>query len=286
VQGLGFGGEWAVGAVLISETINPRLRGRVVGAVQAGWAIGYGLAVLISVVLFTQLPPDIGWRVFFFIGLIPALLVLWIRRNITEAPLFAEEQRGRAAARAPGGASLWGIFGRAALPTTLKATLLTTGIYGGNYVMITWLPTYLRLSLHLPTPNAGAYLAINILGSFCGAFLNGWMADAVGRRKTFIMIACVQVVVVAVYTLTPIGSVVTCFWASFSACCNPAPPAVPAPSSRSCSRPGSAPPARASAAMAGAPSAPSCRRWSAFSPIGCRSAPPWGFAPAPPIWGS
>jgi MFS family permease len=207
IQGLGFGGEWAVGAVLISETIRPEVRGRVVGAVQAGWATGYGLAVLISVVLFTQLPPDIGWRVFFFIGLLPALLVLWIRRNITEAPLFAETQKDKAKA----GGGLWGIFGRDALPTTIKATLLTTGIYGGNYVMITWLPTYLRLSLHLETANAGLYLGINIAGSFCGSFLNGWMADFVGRRMTFIIIACVQIVVVAIFTMAPIGVGITIF---------------------------------------------------------------------------
>ncbi len=206
IQGLGFGGEWAVGAVLISETINPQVRGRVVGAIQAGWAIGYGIAVLLSVVLFTWLPADTGWRVFFFIGFVPALLVLWIRRNIDEAPVFKAERKADPAA--PG---IWAIFGPAALPTTIKATLLTTGIYGGNYVMITWLPTYLRLSLGLPTPNAGAYLAVNIFGSFCGAFLNGWMADRFGRRRTFVTVACAQVVVVALYTLAPIGMAATFF---------------------------------------------------------------------------
>lgn len=210
LQGIGFGGEWAVGSVLISEAISPRVRGRVVGAIQAGWAIGYGFAVLLSTILFSLLPPDTAWRVFFFVGLVPALLVLWIRRNIQDADIFRESQKS-AAGDERAGARLWQIFGRVHLATTVKATLLTTGIYGGNYVMITWLPAYLKMSLNLSVLNVGGYLAVNILGTFAGAFLNGWMADFLGRRKTFIIIACLQIVAVATYTMAPINTVATFF---------------------------------------------------------------------------
>ena len=203
LQGLGFGGEWAVGAVLISETINSKVRGRVVGAIQAGWAVGYAVAVLISTVLFSYLPANLAWRVFFFIGFVPALLVIWIQRNIQEAPVFSEA--GKDAAKP----NVWEVFSEPYLPTVLKAVLLTFGIYGGNYVMITWLPAYLKLVLNLSIASVGGYLAINILGSFAGAFLNGWMADAVGRRKTFIIIACCQAVAVAIYTLAPINLTAT-----------------------------------------------------------------------------
>jgi MFS family permease len=203
LQGIGFGGEWAVGAVLISETINPLVRGRVVGALQAGWAIGYGIAVLVSTLLFSYLPQDLAWRVFFGLGILPSLLILWIRRNIEEAPVFVE-----ARPKAKSG-NLWAVFDGANRSTTLKAILLTFGIYGGNYVMITWLPAYLKLVLHLSIAHVGGYLAINILGSFTGAFLNGWMADAFGRRKTFMIIACCQAIAVAVYTLTPINLTAT-----------------------------------------------------------------------------
>lgn len=206
LQGLGFGGEWAVGAVLISETINAKVRGRVVGAIQAGWAVGYAIAVLISTILFTYLSPDLAWRVFFFIGLAPALLVIWIQRNIEDAAVFSEAGKAGAAK-----VSVWEVFSRPYRPTMLKAVLLTFGIYGGNYVMITWLPAYLKLVLNLSIASVGGYLAINILGSFAGAFLNGWMADAVGRRKTFIIIACCQAVAVAIYTLTPINLTATLF---------------------------------------------------------------------------
>ncbi|MCY0389347.1 MFS transporter [Robbsia sp. Bb-Pol-6] len=207
LQGIGFGGEWAVGAVLISETINPRVRGRVVGALQAGWAIGYAIAVLMSTVLFNYLPPATAWRVMFAAGAVPALLVIWIRRNVEEAPLYREE---RARVDASGDQPRIGeVFARPIRATTFKAILLTFGIYGGNYVMITWLPAYLKLVLNLSINSIGGYLAINILGSFAGAFLNGWLADSIGRRKTFVTIACCQAIAVAIYTMTPINLTAT-----------------------------------------------------------------------------
>ncbi|MGI4985818.1 MAG: MFS transporter, partial [Janthinobacterium lividum] len=83
------------------------------------------------------------------------------------------------------------------------------GIYGGNYVMITWLPAYLKLVLNLSITSIGGYLAINILGSFAGAFLNGWLADGIGRRKTFVTIACCQAIAVAIYTMAPINLTAT-----------------------------------------------------------------------------
>lgn len=201
LQGIGFGGEWAVGAVLISETINPQLRGRVVGALQAGWAIGYGIAVLLATLLFNYVEPGVAWRILFAAGLLPALLVIWIRRNIEDAPVYLRDH-AKANSEKVG---IWEVFSGPSRGTTFKAILLTFGIYGGNYVMITWLPAYLKLVLNLSINNVGGYLAINILGSFAGAFLNGWMADAFGRRKTFMVIAFLQAIAVCIYTMAPIN---------------------------------------------------------------------------------
>jgi MFS family permease len=204
LQGLGFGGEWAAGAVLLSETINPQVRGRVVGAIQAGWAFGYGAAVLLATGFFTWLPPAYAWRVLFFTGLLPALAVLWIRRSVKESQVYLDSQKNRAKALHREKTNLWDIFKSEQVAMTLKAALLTSGIYGGNYVMITWLPAYLRLVWKLSVLGAGGYLAVNILGSFAGAFVNGYLADWVGRRKTFIICAFIQAITVAVYTLAPI----------------------------------------------------------------------------------
>jgi len=209
LQGLGFGGEWAAGAVLLSETIRPQVRGRVVGVIQSGWAIGYGTAVLLATGFFSWLPPTYSWRLLFMTGLLPALAVLWIRRSVKESEVYTDSEKKRQAATGGAKTKLWDIFLPEHANMTLRAVLLTVGIYGGNYVMITWLPAYLRIVWHLSVLSTGGYLAINILGSFAGGFVNGYLADWIGRRKTFIVCACIQAATVAVYTLAPITANLT-----------------------------------------------------------------------------
>src|SRR2546430_12535051 len=82
--GLGFGGEWAAGAVLMGEAIRPQYRGRAVGSVQSGWAVGWGLAVLSQAILFSLFAPEIAWRWMFAIGALPAFLVFYLRPSVTE----------------------------------------------------------------------------------------------------------------------------------------------------------------------------------------------------------
>src|SRR3954471_4344683 len=106
--GLGFGGEWAAGAVLIGETIRAQYRGRAVGSVQSGWAIGWGLAVLSQAVLFSILPPETAWRWMFAVGALPALLIFYLRRYVEE-PQVAAETRARAAATGDR-PQIWEIF--------------------------------------------------------------------------------------------------------------------------------------------------------------------------------
>src|ERR1017187_4515219 len=90
-QGLGFGGEWAVGSVLMGETIRAEHRGKAVGTVQGGWAIGWGIAAICSVALFSWLPAGLAWRAMFWIGILPAFLVFYIRRHVEgHAILYAD----------------------------------------------------------------------------------------------------------------------------------------------------------------------------------------------------
>src|SRR5262249_15102750 len=84
LQGLGFGGEWAVGSVMIGEIIRPQHRGKAVGTVQSGWAVGWGIAALLSTLLFTVLPEDMAWRAMFWVGVLPALLIFYVRKQVAE----------------------------------------------------------------------------------------------------------------------------------------------------------------------------------------------------------
>src|SRR6201990_2912753 len=113
--GLGFGAEWAAGAVLMGEAIRPQYRGRAVGSVQSGWAVGWGLAVLSQAILFSWLPPEIAWRWMFAVGALPALLVFYLRRYVTE-PEIAAAARQSQAGQQP---SIWEIFSGPILKTTI-----------------------------------------------------------------------------------------------------------------------------------------------------------------------
>lgn len=206
LQGLGYGGEAAVGAVLISEVIRPKLRGRVAASVQSGYAAGYAVSVALLPVIASMFPEQLGWRVFFAIGVIPAGLVFFIRRLVPESGVYRDARAAHAAgANAP---PFWEIFARAHLRRTLAAVIMATGIFGGAYVMITWLPTYLRTVLHLSVATSSGYLAMNILGSLVGPVCYGWLSDRVGRRPAFMSFLVLQAINVAIYLLLPVGATV------------------------------------------------------------------------------
>ena len=202
LQGLGFGGEWAVGSVLMGEVIGARYRGRAVGTVQAGWAIGWGLAAIFYSVLFSVLPADIAWRAMFWVGILPALLVFYIRRNVREPEVYT---RTRAEAAASGGESHFlEIFNPRLLRFTLLTSLLAVGAQGGYYAINTWLPTFLKIQRGLSVLNTGGYLAVVIAGSFAGYLASAHLSDPLGRRRTLLLFAVCSFVTVAAYTYLPL----------------------------------------------------------------------------------
>ena len=88
LQGFGFGGEWAAGSVLIGEAIRAEHRGKAVGTVQSAWAWGWGAAAIMATLAFQFLPQDWAWRVMFFLGLLPAGVVFFLRRFVPEPEVF------------------------------------------------------------------------------------------------------------------------------------------------------------------------------------------------------
>jgi predicted MFS family arabinose efflux permease len=199
LQGLGFGGEWAVGAALMGETIGARFRGRAVGTVQAGWAIGWGISVLIFTVLFSHLPQRLAWRVMFWIGILPALLIVYIRGKVQEPEIyraFGDRTKG----------SLTDIFSSGQLGTTLLAALMALGAQGGYHAVSTWLPLYLSGTRKLSVLHTGGYLSVMIVGAFLGYLTAAHLADAIGRKPTLILFAAGSFLTVIGYAGFPISN--------------------------------------------------------------------------------
>ncbi|WP_175852228.1 MFS transporter [Burkholderia cepacia] len=198
LMGFGFGGEWTAGAVLIGEVIRARDRGKAVGLVQSGWAIGWGLCALLYALLFSVLPAEQAWRALFLVGLAPALLVVAIRRYVKEPDVYEKEKAAQAkVADAP---RLTEIFAPKLITTTLRAALLTTGAQGGYYAITTWLPTFLKTERHLTVMGTGGYLAMIIFGSWVGYLTSAYLTDRLGRKTNFILFALGSMVIAFAYT--------------------------------------------------------------------------------------
>jgi MFS family permease len=204
LMGFGFGGEWAAAAILVGEMISPQNRGKAVGAMQSGWAIGWGIAALLGTLFFTLMPADIAWRALFWVGVTPALMVFFVRRAVDEPAVFTQtrqrlDQAGTAA-------SFLEIFSPGILKTTILTCILTTGAQGGYYAITTWLPTFLRTERKLTVLGSGGYLAVIIVGSFAGYVVSAWLNDRIGRRTNFILYALCSIATVVVYTQLPIDN--------------------------------------------------------------------------------
>src|SRR3954466_3575610 len=196
--GLGFGGEWAAGAVLMGETIRAQYRGRAVGSVQSGWAIGWGIAVIAQAVLFSSLRAEEAWRWMFAIGALPALLVFYLRRYVEE-PKVAAETRARLQAEG-NSPNILEIFNGPILKTTILASLMATGCQGGYYAITFWVPRFLTTERKLSIVSSTGYLSALIIGSFVGYLVGAWLADRIGRRNLFLIFSLGAIAVVLLYT--------------------------------------------------------------------------------------
>jgi MFS family permease len=204
LQGLGFGGEWAVGSVLMGETIRAQHRGKAVGTVQGGWAIGWGLAAICYGIFFSVLPESTAWRAMFWIGILPALLVFYIRRKVPEPKVFAETRKKVESSGEK--AVFLQIFSPAILRITALTALLAVGAQGGYYAITTWLPTFLKTQRKLSVLNTTGYLIVVIVGSFIGYMVSAYLADRIGRKNTLILYAVGSFVTVVAYTYLPISN--------------------------------------------------------------------------------
>ncbi|MET3129858.1 MFS family permease [Oxalobacteraceae bacterium GrIS 1.11] len=207
LMGFGMGGEWTAGAILIGEVIRAKDRGKAVGMVQAGWAIGWGVSALLYALMFSLLPPEWAWRSLFLLGILPALFVIFIRRFVAEPALFVAQQKDNGGRRA----SFADIFAPGMRSITARAVLLTTGAQGGYYAITTWLPTFLKSERHLTVLGTGGYLAMVIVGSYVGYVVSAFLTDRLGRKNNFILFALGSLCIALAYTRMPVNDTVMLF---------------------------------------------------------------------------
>jgi len=191
--GLGLGGEWSAGAVLVAESVPARHRGKAIGAMQSGWAVGYLAAVLAAALVL----PLLGWRWLFALGALPALLVVWIRRRVEEPPLA---RAAAGAARLHPGALLRPPL----LARTLVATTLSAAVMFGYWGLFTWMPSFFAApaaegGAGLGLVRSTAWLVPMQVGAFAGYLSFGYAADRFGRRASFVVYLLAAAATVAAY---------------------------------------------------------------------------------------
>ena len=192
--GLGMGGEWSAGSVLVAETWRSEHRGKAIGVMQSGWAVGYILAAAFAALIL----PRFGWRPLFVVGVLPALLAFWIRRNVPEPARWS-----------PTGSGSWRanfreVFGPVLVRRTLIATFIATLLLFAYWGLFTWVPTFLAA----PAEQGGAGMGIvrstgwivpMQLGALAGYLSFGFLADRFGRRPVFLVFVLSSAVIVPIY---------------------------------------------------------------------------------------
>ena len=200
ILGIGMGGEWASGAVLVSETWPAALRNKAISIMQSGWALGYMMASISAAIVLglPSLGPD-AWRWLFVIGVVPAFLTLWIRRYVREPESWTRKPK-TGAGRNPFAV----IFGPGLLRRSLLIIALGSAVQFANWGLFFWLPQFLAR----PIAQGGAGMGVVgqlpwiipvQLGAYFGYLTFGFIADRIGRRQAFVLYMVAAAILVPIY---------------------------------------------------------------------------------------
>jgi MFS family permease len=194
ILGLGMGGEWTTAAALIAETWRAEHRGKALGLMQSAYAIGEAIAALVVALVL----PHYGWRGVFFVGVLPALLVFWIQKNVPEPPIWIE----RAASTKRVGLSR--LFQKDVLRNGILATAMNAFSMFGYWGLFTWVPAYLSLPASeggrgLSLVKTTSFFLVLCGGKWLGYALFGFFADAYGRRKPYFAYLVIAAALVPLY---------------------------------------------------------------------------------------
>jgi MFS family permease len=194
VLGLGMGGEWTTGAALIAESWPAEHRGKALGVMQSAWAIGEMLAAgVVALVL-----PSFGWRAVFLVGVLPALIVFWIRRDVPESEIWLKHQTSG------GGGSLRVLWREDIRWNGMLATAMNACAMFGYWGLFTWIPAYLSLPAAeggrgLDLTQTTTWLLVMGVGKWLGYATFGFFADAQGRRRAYAAYLLVAALLVPLY---------------------------------------------------------------------------------------
>ena len=195
ILGLGMGGEWSTGAALIAETWPARHRAKALGLMQSTYAIGEMLAAAVVAIVL----PRFGWRAVFFVGVLPALFVLWIRSKVPEPAIWAQRERG-------GSGRAWkellaapALRNRALIATAMNAL----GMFG-YWGLFSWIPKYLNAPVeeggrNLTLLRTVTWLLVMGVGKFMGYALFGFLSDRFGRRRCYVVYLVVAALLVPLF---------------------------------------------------------------------------------------
>ncbi len=191
VLGLGMGGEWAAGATLVAETWPERHRVKALAFVQSFWAIGYAFGALITAIVL----PHFGWRAVFFVGVIPAILTLWIRRSVHEPEIWVKQ------AASPKIALLF--RGKLGYNTLICSTMNAATLFAW-WGLFTWMPRFLSMPLSeggrgLNIVQTSSWIIIMQLGTFLGYISFGYIAERLGAKQTYIAFLLIAAALVPLY---------------------------------------------------------------------------------------
>ena len=197
--GIGMGGEWASGAVLVSETWPAHLRNKAISIMQSGWALGYMAASISAAVILGA--PSLGadaWRWLFVVGVAPAFFTLWIRRYVREPESWAQKPKQK------GPNPFAVIFGPGLITRTLLIIALGSAVQFANWGLFFWLPTFLARPIEQGGAGMGVvgslpWIIPVQLGAYAGYLTFGFIADRIGRRRAFVLYMLAAAVLVPVY---------------------------------------------------------------------------------------
>jgi len=198
VLGLGMGGEWNTGATLVAETWPTHLRAKAIAIVQSFWAWGYAAAALAAGFILSATQ---NWRMVFFVGILPALVTLWIRKGVPESEMWKAHRKATKNAPVP----FSEIFSPALRKHTIFLFLLNFFGLFAWWGLFTWIPPYLGLPVEKGGRGFGLMqsttllVVLNLVGMFPGYLTFGWVAEKFGRKRSFIAYLLCAAILVPVY---------------------------------------------------------------------------------------